>query len=537
MSSLTKPLLGTVASYVVYLVVKTLHAHLTSPLRNLPGPPGAHWFYGNTQELVNDQFLGLIERWVAQYGNTFRIHRILGQCDLLTTDTKAIQHMLTATSIYQKSDVAREALARIVGPGILVVENEDHKRQRKIMNPAFGPKEVRALTDIFVYKSIELRDIWNKQAAQNGGVARVEALGMLSKTSLDIIGLAGFNYDIHALEAEDDAAPDELIEAFEHLCSLQTGISIWRIMRQQFPLLRHIRTKSDRIATESQAQMMSIGRRILQDSKQEAEEGGAFDEGRGRDLLSLLVRANTAKDISDSQRLSEEDVLAQVPTFLVAGHETTSTALTWALLALTQNTAAQSRLREELLAVTTDQPTLDELDSLPYMDCVVRETLRLHSPVTDINRIALQDDVVPLDTPYTDTHGVAHQTLQIKKGQLIFIPITSVNRDVTIWGSDAMEFKPERWDTEVPVSKPVPGIYSHMMTFISGPRSCIGYRFALAEIKALLFTLVRSFEFELAVPRAEIGQKDTGIVIRPILLSHPEAGTQLPLLVKPVAVQ
>lgn len=57
--------------------------------------------------------------------------------------------------------------------------------------------------------------------------------------------------------------------------------------------------------------MMAIGRRILQESKQEAEEGGTFDTGRGRDLLSLLVRANTAKDVSDSQRLSEEDVLAR----------------------------------------------------------------------------------------------------------------------------------------------------------------------------------------------------------------------------------
>ncbi|KAJ7105085.1 cytochrome P450 [Mycena crocata] len=535
--SLTKSLLGTVASYVVYLIIETVHAHLISPLRDLPGPPATHWFYGNTQELVKDQFSGLIERWIQQYGNTIRIHRILGKCDLLTTDTKAIQHMLANTAIYQKSDAAREALARIVGPGILVVEDEDHKRQRKIMNPAFGTTEVRALTDIFVYKSIELRDIWIEQAAQSGGIARVEALGMLSKTSLDIIGLAGFNYDIHALAADDDAAPDELIEAFERLCSLQTGISISRIMRQQFPILRHIPTKADRIATESQAQMMRIGRRILQDSKQEAEEGGTFDGGRGRDLLSLLVRANTAKDISDRQRLSEEDVLAQVPTFLVAGHETTSTAVAWALLALTQNTAAQGRLREELLAVSTDQPTLDELDSLPYMDCVVRETLRLHCPVTDINRIALQDDVVPLDTPYIDTHGVARQTLQIKKGQMIFIPITSVNRDVTIWGPDAMEFKPERWENDTPVSKPIPGIYSHMMTFISGPRSCIGFRFALAEIKALLFTLIRAFEFELAVPRAEIGQKDTGIVIRPVLLSQPEAGTQLPLLAKPVGGQ
>lgn len=62
-----------------------------------------------------------------------------------------------------------------------------------------------------------------------------------------------------------------------------------------------------------------------------------------------------------------------------------STAVTWALLALTQNTAAQTRLREELLTVSTDEPTLDELDSLSYLDCIVRETLRLHSPVTDIS--------------------------------------------------------------------------------------------------------------------------------------------------------
>ncbi|KAF7356483.1 hypothetical protein MVEN_00981400 [Mycena venus] len=550
--NLSKSLLGTVVSYVVYLVVKAVHSQLTSPLRNLPGPPTAHWFYGNTQELVKDQFSGLIEHWVQQYGHTFRIHRILGKYDLLTIDTKAIHHFITNTHIYQKSEMMREDLSRIVGPGLLVVENEDHRRQvdnipftffgpvvdvskqRKIMNPAFGRNEVRALTDIFVHKSIELRDIWVRQAARCGGVARVEALSMLSKTSLDIIGLAGFNYDIHALEADEHASPDELIEAFERLCSLQTGISISRIIRRQFPILRHIPTKADRIAKESQAQMMRIGRRILEDSKREAEEGGTFETGRGRDLLSLLVRANTSKDVSASQRLSEEDVLAQVPTFLVAGHETTSTALTWALFALTQNTAAQTRLREELLTVSTDQPTLDELDNLPYMDCVVRETLRMHSPVTDINRIALQDDVVPLETPFIDRNGVVRQTLQIKKGQLIFIPITPLNRDAAIWGADAMEFKPERWAGAAPISTPIPGVYSHMLTFIGGPRNCIGFRFALAEMKALLFTLVRAFEFELAVPRAEIGQKDTGIVIRPMLLSQPEAGNQLPLLVKPV---
>lgn len=104
---------------------------------------------------------------------------------------------------------------------------------------------------------MQLRDLWVKQATQGGGVARVEALSALSKTSLDIIGLAGlwsawlslretqlmlagFNYDINALEADEHASPDELVEAFDRLCSLQTGISISQIMRRQFPILRYI---------------------------------------------------------------------------------------------------------------------------------------------------------------------------------------------------------------------------------------------------------------------------------------------------------
>ncbi|KAJ7227375.1 cytochrome P450 [Mycena pura] len=533
MSSNISTLLGTIGAYALYTVVKALYAHLSSPLRKLPGPPSAHWFYGNTTELIEDQFSGLIERWVQQYGPTFRIHQLLGTYKLLTTDTKAIHHILNNTHIYQKSETMRDHLSRIVGPGILVVENEDHRRQ----NPAFGVPQVRALTDIFVQKSIELRDIWIKQAARGGGLARVEALSALNKASLDIIGLAGFNYDIRALEADEDTPPDELIEAFNRLCTLQTGMSISRFMRQQFPILRHIPTTADRIAKESQAEMRKIGQSILEERKRQVGEGATFETGRGRDLLSLLVRANTAKDVPASQRLSDEDVVAQVPTFLVAGHETSSTAITWALFALTQNKTAQTELRQELLTVSTDAPTLDELDHLPYLDCVVRETLRLHAPVTDMNRIALKDDVVPLEKPYTDSKGVVCETVHVKKGQLIFIPVTALNHDTTIWGDDAMEFKPERWAQERPISNSIPGIYNHMLTFSGGPRNCMGFRFAVAEIKAFLFTLFRAFEFDLGAPRADIGQRDTGVVIRPMLLSEPEGGSQLPLLMKPVAAQ
>jgi cytochrome P450 len=137
-----------------------------------------------------------------------------------------------------------------------------------------------------------------------------------------------------------------------------------------------------------------------------------------------------AVDIPEDQRLSDEEILArksassprpisstdlgllEIPTFMVAGHETTSTGTTWALFALTQNQTAQRKLREELLAVPTDTPTMDELQALPYLDAVVRETLRVHAPVSGTMRVPEHDDVIPLSEPITDKQGVSHSEIR-----------------------------------------------------------------------------------------------------------------------------
>ncbi|KAF8161951.1 cytochrome P450 [Mycena galopus ATCC 62051] len=532
-------LVGAAGAYGAYALLQILYSELTSPFRSLRGPPSAHWFYGNMKQFFEDEDSGLEERWFREYGRTSKFHRFFSRTAIHTSDTKALQHILTHTHIYQKSEASRFSLGRIVGPGILVVEGDQHKQQRKIMNPAFGIPQVRELTEIFVDKSIQLRDIWAAQVAKSTtGVARVEVLSWLSKATLDIIGLAGFNYKIDALGAEEGAAPNELAEAFEALFSGETGFSIARFLQLRVPILRSIPLKRDHTLLAAQATMLRIGRALLADAKRDLAQNGTFETGTGRarDLLSLLVRANTAKELDGAPggRLADEDVIAQVPTFLVAGHETTSTAVTWTLFALTQNPAAQRRLRAELLAVETDRPSMDDLNALPYLDCVVRETLRVHAPVPATNRIALHDDVLPLSEPVTDANGKVHDTLRMRKGEMVLIPIVALNRDVGIWGPDAAEFVPERWEAAIPGASAVPGIWGHMLTFLAGPRSCIGFRFALTEMKALIFTLVRAFEYELAVPIEDMGKKGTAIVTRPILLTDRAAGNQLPLLVRPV---
>jgi cytochrome P450 len=120
----------------------------------------------------------------------------------------------------------------------------------------------------------------------------------------------------------------------------------------------------------------------------------------------------------------------------------------------------QMKLREELLSVDTETPSMDELTALPYLDAVVRETLRVHPPFPNSMRIAMKDDVLPVEKPYTDKHGVVHESIRytsvspvvnpmyilslscsISKGDVIIVPIVAINRSRELWGSDAHEFK------------------------------------------------------------------------------------------------
>jgi len=533
--------LGALFTFGLYQLVKLIITQRKSPLRDLPGPETSHWFYGNLREIWKADNSVLHEKWVSQYGPTLTYKGFFNRNGLLTMDTRAINYVLMNSDDFQKPDITRSNLASLLGEGLLVVEGDKHRQERKIMNPAFGYAQIRELTEIFVDKSIQLRDIWSSNIAKNAkvvGSVPIDVLSWLSRTALDIIGLAGFNYKFDTLNTEEK--PNELSEAFQTVFQTNTELTFVLVLRNMFPFLRIFPSNRDEKEAQARKVMKRIGTELLRESQAAVTAANTSDKGgsvekksiQSRDLLSLLVRANTATDLPDNQRLDDADVLAQVPTFLVAGHETTSTATTWALYALTQDQTVQAKLRNELLSVSTSNPTMDELNALPYLDYVIRETLRLHAPVPSTIRVAMKDDVLPLNSPYVDKNGAAHNGIRVAKGDRIFIPILALNRSRELWGEDSMEFKPERWESLPDPVSSIPGVWGNMLTFLGGPHACIGYRFALLEMKVLLFTLVRAFEFELAVPAKDIIKK-TGIVQRPVVVGDPEGGNKMPLLVKP----
>jgi len=506
-------------SFAVILARKAwsvLNRAWTSPLLSLPGPKSPSFIYGHFKEIFNDKNSMTRENWAAEYGKTFKYYTFGNMPRLFTMDTRAVNHILTHSEYYPKPAAERMHLARILGQGLLVVEGEKHRQQRRIMNPAFGPAQLRALTPIFNQKSIELRDVILSQISKTDSEEplRVDMLFWLSRATLDIIGLAGFGYAFDAMKSDEN----ELANAFG---AFRGGghFNVLSLLEAVFPVVGYIPTASGKRLDRPRAVVKRIGGALVEERKLAfTNSGKASEMNTGKDLLSLLVKAN----MEVKQGMSDDDVLAQIPTFLGAGHDTTTAATTWALYALSLNHAAQTKLREELYTLNTDAPGMDEIKTLSYLDCVVRETMRLHAPITGTVRQAMRDDVLPTEDG---------SLLRIGKGDSVFIPILAMNRSKEIWGEDSLEFKPERWASVPEGATNMPGVWGNVLSFSGGSRACIGYQFSIVEMKCLLFTLIRSFEFKLAVPEDSIMTK-FAIVQRPIVKGEEEYGSQLPLFVK-----
>lgn len=169
-----------------------------------------------------------------------------------------------------------------------------------------------------------------------------------------------------------------------------------------------------------------------------------------------LVRSNIAS--SPAQQMSIPETLSQISTFIVAGFETTSTALSWTLYSLAQSPQSQTKLREALRSIPThldNDAMVDAIQALPYLDSVLRESLRLNSPVTNTMRVCTRDhDLIPTKDEYVGVDGVRRSGIEVKKWDIISVPIQAVNKDVGIWGEDAAEFRWVRFHRVVIV--PVP---------------------------------------------------------------------------------
>ncbi|KAG9074358.1 hypothetical protein FS749_014094 [Ceratobasidium sp. UAMH 11750] len=414
-----------------------------SPLRHLPGPRSDSLFFGNLLTLLRGTNTYLWEDWFGKYGKTMRYWGFFGSYQLLTIDMRAMNYIMSHSSTFFKAERNRQGLARILGQGLLAADYETHKRQRRIMNPAFGQPQIRELAPIFCEKSNQLRDILLDQMSNNLEGTTIDVLQWLSYATLDIIGVAGFGYEFNSLRDGDE---DALAKAFSKVFDTDEDDTFYEKLKGLVARLLGVPTEQNRLLKANIETMSRIGAKIVADKKamllQEQKDGAA---SKDRDILSLLIKSNMAQATSgakEDQTMSDAEVLGQISTFLAAGHETTSTSTTWALYALSKHPRVQSKLREELQSAQLgDEPSMAELEKLPYLDNVVRETLRVFPAVPVISRQATEDAVIPVGQGYKDRYGVTQNEIKIQKWDTLRISILAINRAKDVWGEDAWEFR------------------------------------------------------------------------------------------------
>ncbi|PVG01512.1 cytochrome P450 [Serendipita vermifera] len=541
-------MVGTVAvTYAVAEVIKLFVKPLFSSHRQLRGPPSASLIFGHMLVEADIEVGGAKyhpqELWRREYGHIFKTVSFMGEIRCMLFDPKAIKHVLNDTQKYYHPKPLNYILKHILGEGLLAAQGPEHRHQRRLVLRS-PPRAGATLKNILLEKT----------SSSDPDASRVDMQQIFSVTALDIIGLGGFNYSFNALREGDEAT--ELSRAFHGTFRASSGLGALVIVKAYLSAFRVITfDHREREIQKARRSMYKIGMDLIK-QKQEAvameHEGSKLGAKRDKDLLSLLIRSSMSTETPSDQRLTVEQILNQIPTFMIAGHETTATSLAWCLYSLSQNKAAQDRLRAELLEAfplsehTEDEDiniTMEQMDALPYLDAVVKETLRFHPATENTFREAQEEDIVPVEKPYIDKYGKERHNIPVKKGDIFMIPIYAINRMEEIWGPDANEFKPERWLSPLPsrhsefnmaseTSNPVWG-WGGVLTFSSGQRGCIGFRFAVLEMKAILLQVMRAFEFELAVPKSEIG-KTHMLVSRPMVKSEPEKGNQLPMIVRPL---
>lgn len=518
--------------------------YFSLPFRNLPGPKPSSLIWGSLRDVINAAPSMAHLKWTKTYGSTYRYWGLLGDHRVTSVDPTFLTYVLGNDELFHKPRPAQAMLRGILGNGLVATEGDLHTRQRRVVSPAFSTSAIRDMIPLFYDKAEELRDKLLEFVEGGGsempsptppapedeakGGRKIDVTKYLGQMTVDIIGQAGFGYDLASLTDK----PNELAEAFRIMMAEGQNLTPFRMLQVLIPVFMYIRSPSDRRLDKSNAVARRICTELINEKKRELQSLGNVDKETlpGKDLLSLLLRSNMAQDLNPDHKMTDEDVFSQVRTFMLAGNETSSTALTWILYRLVQKPELQRRLREELFTLE-DRPTLDRLHSLPFLEAVVRESLRLDSPVPSTIRVAQADTVIPLGKPIVGRDGKTMTEVPVKKGTSVYVPIHVVNWAEDVWGDDALEYNPTRYERENVPASSNPGVYGNLLTFNYGPHNCIGYRFSIAEIKTTLFILLRAMTFEM-LPSNPTFDVRTSIVIRPRVLGEEKHGPQLPLLVR-----
>ena len=426
-----------------------------------PGPKTSY-LLGDLRAAWDDP-LKLMGNGARNYGDLVRF-RFGWMHYFLLNDERAVHRVLVENAKNYKKSANYQGLRILLGEGLLTSEGEFWRKQRKLAQPAFHRDCIQNFLATFKRCAEDMIARWENEYADRDVTIDLHAEFM--RLTFRVVGLCLLGKDLEGdASAFGDALNVALVWANEHVESL-LRIPLW------VPTPRNLACRSAMRTIEAVVLGVVAERRRTGIQKP--------------DLLGMLMELQD----DDGVHMTDKQLRDELLTLVVAGHETTANALTFALYRLSQTPEVLTKLRAEVDTATEDEQALVKLS---YNRAVVDETLRLYPPAWIVEREAIEDDTVGGKV--------------LPKGGTVGISAFILHRNPKYW-PDPEVFQPERFLT------PDPDRPKHAyMPFGAGPRTCIGNVFALTEMQIVIAMFVRRFDI---VPQsAEPVAFDAAITLRP----------------------
>jgi cytochrome P450 len=416
----------------------------------------------------------ILSRYHEIFGDTFRLYLGGLKEAIVTTDPAIIQQVLkTNAENYQKSEIQVKRMGHFLGKGLLTTHGEAWRNQRRLIQKGFDRKQLDALSSIMQDSLAEsLRD-FDRQI--RGGP--VDIYPRLMKITFAMVARSLFGARLKDEDIDLVSHTICTVQEFIVRQTLQPYLNPWFAVSGELRRHEEMRTRADAILLEY------IKKRR--------------NEPPGQDLLQTLMDAR----YSDGQGMSDQLILSESMQLLVAGHETSSNALSWLLYLLSSRPGCLERVRQEFDSVLGEAPlNHSDVPKFEFTTQVIQEALRLYPPFWMIDRMAIADDRVGEVT--------------IPRGSTVIVYVYGAHHAPRYWQN------PENFDTErfTKVNQNLQTPFSYL-PFGAGPRGCIGGNYAMLQILMILSVLLRKYDLRLAPGQI--------IEARPMVILRPKHGIRM----------
>uniref|UniRef100_A0A2L2YIP3 Cytochrome P450 3A24 n=1 Tax=Parasteatoda tepidariorum TaxID=114398 RepID=A0A2L2YIP3_PARTP len=428
----------------------------------IPGPK-PDFFTGNLEQLKKEPTPnGVITGWLKKYGNVFGYY--MGDLPFIViNDLEMLKQVMIKDFHVFENRPAMVIDMKPIDQSILCVEGKRWKEVRSLLTPTFSSGKIKLMSNIVTKKVDVTVAEATKKAERN---EPFDIYNLVQGLTLDVIADCAFAMKTHCQENTKD---EFLVAVRKFLDDSHNRAVEYAYM---FPFVRPLMNVLLNYTTVGKMSTL-IANNVTQAIRTRQENSHI----RSMDLLQLMIDYSKKDKAEGSSGMTDEEIVANAYIFLLAGYETTATALGFTFYLLITHPEVQERLFQEIdAAEDCDYATLQ---SLQYLDQVFNESLRLYPPLTGfITRACAQD------------HQVGKFT--IPKGSHVYAPIWDIQHDPDLW-RDPWKFDPERFSPENKGS-------INSMAFFPfgiGPRNCVGARFAQLEAKLAIFKLLKKFKFEM----------------------------------------